>query len=211
MPFGLQGKTGKLDVSTIMKMLNRINYHIKMKALRVQYDKFTKILGMQSLLKHKGLEFEQCCTFLHKIKRDSWEVKPVTVLWNEMFGAVMNNGKPRENVSDKSFLERFCRTKQGETQMNLDQVQRLFKRLQRLESATRLDRDRFEQYLLSKENDVFDPTKERFDSRLMTRPISEYWINSSHNTYLTGDQFTSHSSVEMYMNSLYRGCRCEYS
>jgi hypothetical protein len=42
----------------------------------------------------------------------------------------------------------------------------------------------------------------------MDHPLSYYFMASSHNTYLEGDQLTSFSSVKRYVNDLLLGCRC---
>uniref|UniRef100_A0AAR2L0U5 1-phosphatidylinositol 4,5-bisphosphate phosphodiesterase n=1 Tax=Pygocentrus nattereri TaxID=42514 RepID=A0AAR2L0U5_PYGNA len=65
----------------------------------------------------------------------------------------------------------------------------------------------FSRYLISDENGVIPP--EKLDqSEDMTFPLSHYFINSSHNTYLTAGQLAGNSSVEMYRQVLLSGCRC---
>ncbi|KAG8184639.1 hypothetical protein JTE90_022687 [Oedothorax gibbosus] len=67
--------------------------------------------------------------------------------------------------------------------------------------------DGFLRYLMGSENVIVAP--EKFDLNLdMDQPLSHYFINSSHNTYLTGHQLTGKSSVEIYRQSLLSGCRC---
>ncbi|XP_041831604.1 1-phosphatidylinositol 4,5-bisphosphate phosphodiesterase beta-1 isoform X1 [Melanotaenia boesemani] len=65
----------------------------------------------------------------------------------------------------------------------------------------------FARYLNGEENTIIPP--EKLDqSEDMTLPLSHYFINSSHNTYLTAGQLAGNSSVEMYKQVLLSGCRC---
>ncbi|XP_074629145.1 1-phosphatidylinositol 4,5-bisphosphate phosphodiesterase beta-1-like isoform X3 [Acropora palmata] len=62
-------------------------------------------------------------------------------------------------------------------------------------------------YLMSDDNYIINLDRLSLHQD-MTRPLSHYFINSSHNTYLTGHQLTGKSSVEMYKQALLAGCRC---
>ncbi|XP_053525193.1 1-phosphatidylinositol 4,5-bisphosphate phosphodiesterase delta-4 isoform X1 [Artibeus jamaicensis] len=70
-----------------------------------------------------------------------------------------------------------------------------------------LSLDGFLSYLCSKDGDIFSPSCLPIYQD-MTHPLSHYYINSSHNTYLVGDQICGQSSVEGYIRALKRGCRC---
>ncbi|KAI8940554.1 hypothetical protein NX059_004231 [Plenodomus lindquistii] len=62
----------------------------------------------------------------------------------------------------------------------------------------------FANYFMSDSASVMKPAEPVDESY----PISNYFISSSHNTYLTGNQLASDSSVDAYKNVLMRGCRC---
>ena len=62
-------------------------------------------------------------------------------------------------------------------------------------------------FLRSKDNSAIDPEHETVYQD-MTQPLSHYFINSSHNTYLEGDQVTGKSSTDAYVRAFLQGCRC---
>ena len=67
--------------------------------------------------------------------------------------------------------------------------------------------DGFLRFLMSDENSpVFLDRTERCQD--MDQPLCHYYINSSHNTYLTGRQYGGKSSTEIYRQVLLSGCRC---
>lgn len=55
--------------------------------------------------------------------------------------------------------------------------------------------------------DIFNPLHNEVNQD-MDQPLCNYFIASSHNTYLTGDQLLSHSKTDMYAWVLQSGCRC---
>jgi phosphatidylinositol phospholipase C delta len=68
-----------------------------------------------------------------------------------------------------------------------------------------MDFEAFASFLVSEACNIYPaaPSQARFD-----RPLNEYFISSSHNTYLTGRQFAGDSSTEAYITALRHGCRC---
>jgi phosphatidylinositol phospholipase C delta len=65
--------------------------------------------------------------------------------------------------------------------------------------------DAFTSFLLSPDNGVFSDQHAKVHD--MTRPLSEYFISSSHNTYLVGHQLVGDSTIEGYIRALLHSCR----
>ncbi|PNY23644.1 Protein NRDE2-like protein, partial [Tolypocladium capitatum] len=67
-----------------------------------------------------------------------------------------------------------------------------------------IDFNRFLGYMTSPDSAITMPWKECD----LSWPLASYYISSSHNTYLTGNQLSSDSTTGAYTDALLRGCRC---
>lgn len=112
-----------------------------------------------------------------------------------------------EDMGEQELQDFFQR--QGENK-TLKEVQEILEKHREGEddgNPPRLSLQGFARLLCGPDNSVINPMKE-FTTQDMTRPLTEYWISSSHNTYLEGNQLSGESSVRQYVHVLQRGCRC---
>ena len=55
---------------------------------------------------------------------------------------------------------------------------------------------------------VINTQKYEYNEDELKHPITEYYINSSHNTYLVNNQLVGGSKSQQYASALRMGCRC---
>ncbi|XP_035004653.1 1-phosphatidylinositol 4,5-bisphosphate phosphodiesterase beta-3 [Hippoglossus stenolepis] len=128
------------------------------------------------------------------------------------------SGSKRKPFISLDQLMEFINRRQRDSRLNevlypplkREQVRQIMEKYET--NSSQLDRDQislqaFTRYLGGEENSIVP--SERLDIiDDMNQPLSHYFINSSHNTYLTVGQLTGLSSVEMYRQVLLTGCRC---
>merc|ERR1711953_957581 len=107
----------------------------------------------------------------------------------------------------------FLRDYQKETHHSDEQIKQMILDYEKTDPDSTTDIDQLKIGLygfatyLRQSAQVIDPEKEKmFES--MEKPLTDYWIASSHNTYLEDDQLKGPSSVEAYKKALQKGCRC---
>ncbi|XP_071517355.1 1-phosphatidylinositol 4,5-bisphosphate phosphodiesterase epsilon-1-like isoform X2 [Panulirus ornatus] len=107
-------------------------------------------------------------------------------------------------------LRRFLEEYQGETRTE-DELRALLDRHEpdpTLRSQELMSFEGFARFMMDEDNYAFLDERILLNDDDMTMPLSNYYIASSHNTYLTGHQLKGESSVELYSQVLLTGCRC---
>uniref|UniRef100_A0A8D1GHU5 1-phosphatidylinositol 4,5-bisphosphate phosphodiesterase gamma n=1 Tax=Sus scrofa TaxID=9823 RepID=A0A8D1GHU5_PIG len=196
----------RISLRELKAILPLVNF--KVSSAKFLKDKFLEIGAHKDELSfeqfhlfYKKLMFEQQKSILDEFKKDS----SVFILGN--------TDRPDASAVHLHDFQRFLLHEQQELwAQDLNKVrERMTKFIDDTMRETAepfLFVDEFLTYLFSRENSIWDEKYDVVDMQDMNNPLSHYWISSSHNTYLTGDQLRSESSTEAYIRCLRMGCRC---
>ncbi|KAK2795050.1 Phospholipase C [Onygenales sp. PD_10] len=187
-----------LDRLAIENLCQSLHINCSKTMLRVQFAKADKD-------RTGRLGFAQFKDFLQRLK-DRKDIK-------EIFRAVAKD--PTQGITLEEFLHFLRETQCEDVEDSKNYWSSTFEWFARgskqrpsdpqSPSPTRMNIDAFSSFLMSSKNGIY-PT--RFSAPKFDRPLNEYFISSSHNTYLLGRQFAGASSTEAYITALQNGCRC---
>ncbi|XP_035295235.1 1-phosphatidylinositol 4,5-bisphosphate phosphodiesterase eta-2 [Cricetulus griseus] len=183
---------GSLSIGEVLQLLHKLNVNLPRQRVKQMFRE-------ADTDDHQGtLGFEEFCAFykMMSTRRDLY-----------LLMLTYSNHKDHLDASD---LQRFLEVEQKMNGVTLESCQNIIEQFEPcLENKSKgvLGIDGFTNYTRSPAGDIFNP--EHHDVHQdMTQPLSHYFITSSHNTYLVGDQLMSQSRVDMYAWVLQAGCRC---
>lgn len=177
-----------LSFQDILKYSKRLNVNINYDYLRQKFDLLRKD---NSQIDNGGLNFEQFKTFVSILKERNDIVR--------IFKNFCDDSELMSFQQFESFMKNVQRDYHSETyvlKFNKFCSERLSK----------WTAESFNRFLLSKycrPIRAVDLMKNYYDY-----PLNNYYISSSHNTYLIGRQVAGGSSIEGYIKALQKGCRC---
>ncbi|PWY94810.1 1-phosphatidylinositol-bisphosphate phosphodiesterase Plc1 [Aspergillus sclerotioniger CBS 115572] len=200
-PKGLkQGELESLDFGAVESVCRSLHINCSKNMLRAQFFKADN--------NNKGkLYFSEFSDFVARLK----ERKDVKAIFKESavdpegftadeFLAFLRDVQNEDVDSDRSYwisiFDRFVRRSRPRAPSLPEHADG---------GVSRMGLDAFTSFLSSSWNGVYASRspQSRFD-----RPLNEYFISSSHNTYLLGRQVAGASSTEAYISALSQGCRC---
>uniref|UniRef100_A0A3B4Y6D4 Phosphoinositide phospholipase C n=1 Tax=Seriola lalandi dorsalis TaxID=1841481 RepID=A0A3B4Y6D4_SERLL len=183
---------GTLSIGEVHQLLHKLNVNLPKQKVREMFQEADTDENQGSL------GFEEFCSFYKMIstRRDLY--------------LIMISYSNQKEVMDLHDLARFLENEQkmrGLAKEHLIDIVAKFEPCPENLQRMVLGIDGFTNYMRSPAGDIFNPEHNQVNQD-MTQPLCNYFIATSHNTYLTGDQLLSQSRVEMYAYVLQAGCRC---
>jgi len=201
-PQGMRpGEEQSLDFAAVEKVCRSLHINCSKNMLRAQFTK-------ADAARNGKLDFSEFKDFLGRLKerRDVKEIFKSRAadhksgLTLEEFLFFLRDVQKEDVESDRAYwinlFERFVR-RSRRVPSDASDISAPTPALMSLET--------FSAFLTSPSNGIYASRapQSRFD-----RPLNEYFISSSHNTYLLGRQVAGASSTEAYISALQQGCRC---
>ncbi|XP_069904575.1 1-phosphatidylinositol 4,5-bisphosphate phosphodiesterase zeta-1 isoform X4 [Oryctolagus cuniculus] len=124
----------------------------------------------------------------------------------EIFNAYSENRK----ILFENDLIQFLVQEQYVFEMSKTIASEIIQKYEPIEEVKKVHQMSFEgftRYMDSSECLLFKPEYKRVYQD-MTQPLSDYFISTSHNTYLISDQLLGPSDLWGYVSALVKGCRC---
>ncbi|KAF9409925.1 hypothetical protein HW555_010857 [Spodoptera exigua] len=202
-------KSGKILVKNIVKLLAQ-NKEDK-KRVEKALSESGLPTGKNDTISQSKFQFEDFFAFYKNLTQRT----EVQKIFNNLLALLRTDGKPHLSANQ---LVDFLNEVQRDPRLNeilhpyadIQRAKDLIKTYEHNkyhQQRSQLTFDGFLRFLMSEDNPIVAPSKlDLCDD--MEQPLAHYFINSSHNTYLTGHQITGKSSVEIYRQSLLAGCRC---
>ncbi|KAM6900644.1 1-phosphatidylinositol 4,5-bisphosphate phosphodiesterase delta-1a [Xenentodon cancila] len=120
----------------------------------------------------------------------------------------MNYAQTEGQMSSRD-LQNFLLNEQRE-QATLEEAHNLIEKYE-VDGAAKekmhMTKDGFLMYLQHEDRSILNPAHKHVYQD-MSQPLNQYFISSSHNTYLMEDQLKGPSSTEAYIKALMKSCRC---
>ncbi|KAL0482336.1 phosphatidylinositol phospholipase C, delta [Acrasis kona] len=182
---------GKLEFNEVKQLCKQLNMNVDSTTLQTQFKLFDD--------DNSGtMEYEEFVKFYNSLMN-----RPELNAYFEKYSAVDFLMKPDEY---NTFLEQ----EQGE-KLSEDELTKAMTALGADEVAKvgmYLNKKAFSRGITSMSNCIVNESFYKHDKSIMSRPLTHYFMESSHNTYLVGHQLKGDSSVDMYRKVLCSGCRC---
>uniref|UniRef100_A0A8C5L8A6 Phosphoinositide phospholipase C n=1 Tax=Jaculus jaculus TaxID=51337 RepID=A0A8C5L8A6_JACJA len=123
---------------------------------------------------------------------------------------IFNTYSENRKFLSENNLVKFLTQEQFAVEINLSNTSEIIEKyepIDEIKNEHQMSLEGFTRYMCSPECLLFkQECKEVYQD--MTQPLSDYFISSSHNTYLISDQLVGPSDLWGYVSALVKGCRC---